>query len=410
MPKIFTCVHLPIEHVTGRRRSSFVVVVGPLSSAPIVRGGSRTGVDDVGKSDKHRTSGGGEERRERRRDALAHFSSRLDLIPSFDPLLILGDLLSFSPSAMLVSPFQSLVDFIGGVLYTFATCLPSLNMSAAASTESLGQYRCLALTFAAPNVLNVHIKIGKLNAMSQLFWREMRECFTKIGQSAEVRSVLITAEGRVFTAGLDLMDHADSFLTASGDDDVARRMIRMKPNVLAYQDSFSVIESINQPVVVAIQGACIGGGVDLITAADIRMCTTEAFFSVKEVDVGMAADVGTLQRLPKVVSNQSLVREWCFTGRKITSAEALSSGLVSRVLPTKEALLKEALALCVEIAAKSPVAVTGTKVMLNYSRDHSVKDSLDYVALWNAAALQTKDVALAMEFNTAKKQAIFSNL
>lgn len=213
----------------------------------------------------------------------------------------------------------------------------------------------------------------------------------------------------MFTAGLDLMDHTDSFLTASSSD-VARRMISLRPAIQAYQDSFSVIESINQPVVVAIQGPCIGGGVDLITAADIRLCSSDAFFSIKEIDVGMAADVGTLQRLPKVVSNQSLVREWCFTGRKILPAEALAAGLVSRVLPNKEALLREALALCVDIAAKSPVAVTGTKAMLNYSRDHSVKDALEYVALWNAAALQSKDVGLAMEFTMAKQQAIFSNL
>ena len=275
--------------------------------------------------------------------------------------------------------------------------------------SSFGAYTTLQLKWAAPQVLNVHISVGKYNAMNQQFWYEMRTLFPKIGQSSEVRAVWITAEGKTFTAGLDLMDHMDSFLT-KGSDDSARRAIHLKPAITAYQDSFSVLESINQPVVVSIQGPCIGGGVDLITAADIRYCSEDAYFSVKEVDVGLAADVGTLQRLPKVVANQSLVREWCYTGRKITSGEALSSGLVSKVFPNQEALMKASLAVCVEIAKKSPVAVTGTKVILNYSRDHSIKDSLDYVALWNASALQSKDLAAAMEFSLTKQQAIFSNL
>lgn len=184
----------------------------------------------------------------------------------------------------------------------------------------------------------------------------------------------------------------------------------MKPTITSYQDSFTAIESINQPVVVAIQGGCIGGGVDLITAADIRYASTDAWFTVKEVDIGMAADVGTLQRLPKVVANQSLIREWCYTARRISAEEALSSGLVSRLLPNREALMQASLALCVEIASKSPVAVIGTKAMLNYSRDHSVREGLDYMALWNAAALQTADVANAINATLSKKTPIFAKL
>lgn len=279
----------------------------------------------------------------------------------------------------------------------------------AAVLASLGSYKTLQLRIVAPAVLNLHLSIGKLNAMSQLFWREMRDCCQKIGSCRSIRVVLLTAEGRVFTAGLDLADHTDSFLTGSGGD-IARRTLRMTPSIVAYQEAFSALESMAQPVVVAIQGACVGGGVDLVTAADIRWCTSDAWFSVKEVDVGMAADVGSLARLPKLVGSTSLVKEWAYTGRKIPASEALSSGLVSRVLPTTKDLLQESLALCVAIASKSPLAVTGTKVHLNYARDHSVKEALDFVALWNSSALQSEDVAIAMQASMSKQQPIFSNL
>ena len=279
---------------------------------------------------------------------------------------------------------------------------------------SLGTYKTLQLRMVAPHVLNLHLSIGKLNAMSQLFWREMRDCCVLVGSCRSVRVVLLTAEGRVFTAGLDLADHADSFLTRSGEGeggaDVARRVLRMGPSIAAYQAAFSALESMAQPVVAAVQGACVGGGVDLVTAADIRWCSADAWFSVKEVDVGMAADVGSLARLPKITGNASLVREWCYTGRKVPASEALSAGLVSRVLPSTKELLSESLALCVEIAAKSPLAVTGTKIHLNYARDHSVKEALDFVALWNASALQSQDVAIAMQASLTKQQPIFSNL
>lgn len=208
---------------------------------------------------------------------------------------------------------------------------------------------------------------------------------------------------------MSLQDHAESF-APSDDLDVGRRMMALRTFIDGYQQSFTALESIPQPVVVAIQGACIGGGVDLVTAADIRLCAADAWFSVKEVDVGMAADVGSLQRLPRVVGSASLVREWCLTGRKVAAAEALSAGLVSRVLPTREALAAEALSLCVEIAAKSPLAVSGTKAMLNYSRDHSVRESLEHVAMFNAAALQSQDVMKAMQATTARQTPIFSNL
>jgi delta(3,5)-delta(2,4)-dienoyl-CoA isomerase len=280
---------------------------------------------------------------------------------------------------------------------------------AAAALQALGSYKTLVLRWASPGVLQVSLSIGKLNAMSQLFWKEMRDVFAAIAVSADVRAVLLTAEGRLFTAGLDLADHTDSF-APGGDMDVGRRALRLRSFISAYQASFAAVEACPQPVVAAIHGACIGGGVDLITAACIRFASADAWFSVKEVDVGMAADVGTLQRLPKIVGSASLVREWCYTGRRISAEEALSAGLVSRVCATREALAAEALALCVTLASKSPLALAGTKHLLNYSRDHSVQQSNEYVALWNAAALQSNDVMVAMHASMAKQTPIYSNL
>ncbi|XP_042747993.1 delta(3,5)-Delta(2,4)-dienoyl-CoA isomerase, mitochondrial [Lagopus leucura] len=171
-----------------------------------------------------------------------------------------------------------------------------------------------------------------------------------------------------------------------------------------------------KPVIAAVHGACIGGGVDLVCACDIRYCSQDAWFQVKtsphvptlspvpqEVDIGLAADVGTLQRLPKIVGSQSLVNELAFTARKMMAPEAQSCGLVSRVFPDKAALLQGALDLAASIAARSPVAVQGTKVNLLYSRDHPVPDSLRFMAVWNMSMLQTDDVLKSVQAVMEKK-------
>ncbi|PSN51277.1 Delta(3,5)-Delta(2,4)-dienoyl-CoA isomerase [Blattella germanica] len=147
----------------------------------------------------------------------------------------------------------------------------------------------------------------------------------------------------------------------------------------------------SKPVISAVHSACIGAGVDLITSADIRFCTKDAWFSVKEVDIGMAADVGTLQRLPRVIGNQSLVRELAYTGRQMMAPEAKECGLVSKVYEDKDSMLKGALELATEIAAKSPVAVQLTKRNIVYSMDHSVQEGLNHIRDWNQAMLQSED-------------------
>merc|ERR1712107_759878 len=147
-----------------------------------------------------------------------------------------------------------------------------------------------------------------------------------------------------------------------------------------------------KPVIGAVHNACVGAGVDMITAMDVRLCTRDAWFCVKEVDMGLAADVGTLQRLPKVIGSQSLVNDLCFTARKMKSEEAERCGLVSRLYDDRESMMNSALELAKNIASKSPVAVQGTKVNLVYSREHSVQEGLRNMITWNMAMLQSEDV------------------
>uniref|UniRef100_A0A7N8WPI1 Delta(3,5)-Delta(2,4)-dienoyl-CoA isomerase, mitochondrial n=1 Tax=Mastacembelus armatus TaxID=205130 RepID=A0A7N8WPI1_9TELE len=264
-------------------------------------------------------------------------------------------------------------------------------------------YTTLAISHPAESVTHVELhRPEKLNAMNKAFWREMVDCFNEISGDPDCRVVVVSGAGKIFTAGIDLMDMASDVLQPGGDD-TARVSWNIRRIITKYQETFSVIEKCPKPVVVAIHGACIGGGVDLITACDIRLCTHDAWFQVKEVDIGLAADVGTLQRLPKVIGSRSLVNELALTARKMFADEAKSSGLVSRVFAEKEAMMAGALEMAGEIAGRSPVAVQGTKINLIYARDHSVPEGLDYMATWNMSMLQTQDVMKSAQAAMEKK-------
>uniref|UniRef100_A0A8C6R262 Delta(3,5)-Delta(2,4)-dienoyl-CoA isomerase, mitochondrial n=1 Tax=Nannospalax galili TaxID=1026970 RepID=A0A8C6R262_NANGA len=287
----------------------------------------------------------------------------------------------------------------------FRTLSPSAQEASRVVTQEFSDhnYESLQVTSTQKHVLHVQInRPDKRNAMNKAFWREMVECFGKIAKDPDCRAVVISGAGKMFTSGIDLMDMASDLLQPQGDD-VARISWYLRDFISQYQKTFSVLEKCPKPVIAAIHGGCIGGGVDLISACDIRYCAQDAFFQIKEVDVGLAADVGTLQRLPKVIGNQSLVNELAFTARKMMADEALESGLVSRVFPDKDVMLDAAFALAGEISSKSPVAVQGTKINLVYSRDHSVDDSLDYIATWNMSMLQTQDIIKSVQAAMEKK-------
>ncbi|XP_065520397.1 delta(3,5)-Delta(2,4)-dienoyl-CoA isomerase, mitochondrial isoform X3 [Lathamus discolor] len=263
------------------------------------------------------------------------------------------------------------------------------------------------------HVLHVQLhRPDKRNAMNGAFWREMVECFQAIAQDSSCRAVVISGAGKVFTAGIDLVEMGSELLMVEGDDP-ARKAWNLRRKICAFQESFSVLEKCPKPVIVAVHGACVGAGVDLICACDIRYCSQDAWFQVKEVDIGLAADVGTLQRLPKIVGSQSLVNELAFTARKMMAPEAQSCGLVSRVFPDKGSVVQAAIAVAEAIAARSPVAVQGTKENLLYARDHSVPESLRYMATWNMGMLQSQDVVTAAQAAMDRKDpegVPFSNL
>lgn len=255
-----------------------------------------------------------------------------------------------------------------------------------------------------------HVELNrpkKLNAMNWTFWLELRQVFDALALNGDCRAIVLSARGKGFSAGLDIMDPQNQPPHA---DDAARRGLKFMTHVKPMQDAMSSVESCLKPTIVVVHGVCVGGAVDLITAADIRLCTEDAVFCIKEAKIGLAADVGTLARLPKIVGNDSLVRELALTARDFSAQEAKGFGLVSRVLPTFESALEDAIAVAGQIAENSPVAIVGTKQNLNYARNHTVQDSLEYVQIWNAAMLQTDDLPAAVTASMQKTKAQFSKL
>ncbi|CAG5121755.1 unnamed protein product [Candidula unifasciata] len=274
------------------------------------------------------------------------------------------------------------------------------------------EYTFTTLKVTSPSewIKNVELnRPDKRNAMNTAFWAEMVDCFNKLAVDPDCRVVVLSGAGQLFTSGLDLMD-SGVFQKALEIPDPGRRAFYLHRKVRDYQETFTVIEKCPKPVIAAVHSACIGGGIDMISACDIRYCTQDAWFQIKEVDLGLAADVGTLQRFQKIIGNDSTFRELAYTGRKFLSDEAKSLGFVSRVLLDKDELLTSALELAKTIASKSPVAVQGSKNNIIYSRDHSVAGSLDYMATWNSAMLQSEDVVKAIEAAIQKGKPVFSKL
>jgi len=278
--------------------------------------------------------------------------------------------------------------------------------------ERADQFETLKISKPANHVMQVELnRPEKRNAMNGTFWKEFKDCIYKIGSNPEIRVVILAGAGPLFTSGLDVKDQA-SLVARDSSQDVARRAFELQNTIREFQSAFTALELIPQPVIAAIHSACLGAGVDMISACDIRYCSADAWFSIKEVDLGLAADVGTLQRFPKITGNDSWVRELAYTARKFDAKEALTYGLVNKVLPTREALMSDVLKLAIDIAAKSPVAVVGTKRVLNYSRDRSVQDGLDFVAYWNMAMLQSQDIpeSFLASMSRPSKLPLYSNL
>lgn len=269
------------------------------------------------------------------------------------------------------------------------------------------QYKTLTVT------LENHIAIvrlnrpAKANAMNVAMWQEIRHAFDWIDDTPEARVAIVQGEGKLFTAGIDLEMMLG--LDASIQNDCeARTRENLRRMILDLQDTLTSLERCRKPVLAAVHGGCIGGGIDLVTCADMRYCSADAYFVIKEIDIGMAADVGTLQRLPRLIGD-GMARELAYTGRRVLADEAREMRLVNRVFATREALYAGVHAIATTIAAKSPLAIRGTKEMITYARDHSVADALNYNATWNAAMLLSGDLQEAMQATAAKRVATFKN-
>ena len=253
---------------------------------------------------------------------------------------------------------------------------------------------------------------GEFNTMNGDFWPEMVQVFRTIDHDTSVRCVIIASTGKHFTAGLDLKWAAQNALASAGDAnraDLGRQREAFRRHVKELQESFNVIDDCRVPVIAVCQGGCIGGGVDLVTACDLRICSSDAYFTIQEINVAIVADVGTLQRIPHLLP-QGLVRELAYTGRKFPAAEAAKWGFVNRVEDSHSDALAAAETLARDICAKSPLAITGIKQVLNRGRDHSVADGLEYVAVWNAGMLQGEDMAQAVKAQMARQSAIYADL
>ncbi|MBJ7307123.1 MAG: crotonase/enoyl-CoA hydratase family protein [Acidimicrobiia bacterium] len=259
-----------------------------------------------------------------------------------------------------------------------------------------------------------HIRLNRpehLNSMVREFWVELPEIVRNLDARGDVRAIVLSSTGRHFCAGMDLgvFTSGDTAITPGDADEMGRVRARLRQTALMLQESFTAFEKARMPVLAAIQGGCIGGAVDMVTAADMRYASADAFFVIQEINIGMTADVGTLQRLPKIIPD-GVARELAYTGRRMSAQRALEVGLVNQVFPTHEELVAGVLEIANEIASKSPLAIWGTKEMLLYSRDHSVADSLNHIATWQTGMFQPSDMAESLMAKAEGRETNFPDL
>ncbi|HYG26870.1 MAG TPA: crotonase/enoyl-CoA hydratase family protein [Caulobacteraceae bacterium] len=258
-----------------------------------------------------------------------------------------------------------------------------------------------------------HIQLKRpeaFNSMVREFWNELPAIVRDIDDNARARCIVISSTGKHFSSGMDLSVFTDGGGVAPmlmGDRQNAAESFRRHVHHL--QDSFSCLDEARMPVIVAVQGGVIGGAVDMTSACDIRYATADAFFVIQEINIGMTADVGTFPRLCKLIP-EGWVRELAYTGRRLPAQKAKEIGLVNEVFETREQLVEHALATAREIASKSPLAVAGSKVMINYARDHTIKDALDYIAVWNTSMFSPQHMAEAFAAKNERREPNFPDL
>ena len=268
-------------------------------------------------------------------------------------------------------------------------------------TLELPDYETIAVSVTDKIAHVVLNRPGKRNAMSKAFWVEFPDAINRISNSAAARVVVVSSTGRHFTAGMDLAVFAEagnSIMGGNIDPHIHAESFRIHLDHL--QQTFSSLYNARQPVLAAIQGGALGAGVDLSSACDMRYCTTDAYFTIQEVNIGMVADVGTFPRVLRQLPD-GLIRELAFTGRKLEAAEALDRGFVNQVFDSQEDMLTAVMDIARQIARNSPLAVAGSKHVMNYAADHTTEDTLRYMQALNAGILSP---AHMMESAAAKMQ------
>jgi len=276
------------------------------------------------------------------------------------------------------------------------------------SATSLPEFK--SFTVSADNNIG-HIEFSRpeaLNSMNKDFWLELPQAARALEALDDVRVIVISSTGKHFSAGMDLSVFQNpNTIPMSGDPGRVGENIRRV--VLQLQDTLTALEKVRIPVLAAVQGGCIGGALDLVCCADSRYCSEDAYFTIKETEIGMTADMGTLQRLPKLMS-EGVVRELAYTGRKFSAQEAKQHGFVNEVYATHEQMMTAVFALAKKIAANSPLAVTGCKEMIDFARDHSIDDSLKYMAAWQSGMFRPQDMMKAFAAKAQKTDANYDPL
>jgi len=269
---------------------------------------------------------------------------------------------------------------------------------------ALNQFECVI----EENIAHLSFdRTSKANSLNIEAWEELGKAFNYFDKDENVRVIILKGNGKNFSGGMDLeaLMSLQSFQAIPGE---ARKREKLSDHIRFLQNCINAIEKCRKPVIAAIHGACIGGAVDIIAACDLRYASSDAYFSIKEIDLGMVADLGTLQRLPKFMPLQ-VVSELALTGKRFDGPTAKAYGLVNEYYKDKSELESEVLKTAAMIASKSPVSIRGIKQMLLYSRDHSVNDSLEAMVQWNASYLLSNDLLEAFSATMEKRKPIFKN-
>jgi len=274
-------------------------------------------------------------------------------------------------------------------------------------------YSCFDVSIANDVAHIVLNRPDKRNSMIHEFWDELPTIVQSIDQNSTARVIVLSSTGPHFTSGLDTSIFGSSVESSDNPENVEKskrqRSAKLYDTIKHMQKSFTCLEQCRIPVIAAIQGGAIGGGVDLVTACDLRYMTEDGFLSIYEINIGMTADVGTFPRITHLLP-EGIVKELAYTGRRISAQEAKQHGLVNEIYTDHEAMLEATMGIALQIATKAPLAVYGSKKIINYSRDHSTADSLDYISLWNASMLQPDEISEAFVAAQEEREGDFVDL